>query len=172
MVRFCNPSSFGLDLQGAWRRSTYHGNHNSWHGAERPGSMVPGQKKDIGVDEDFVIAKTNFLLAVCRGFACNLPADLRHTFVREVCKWAGESLPDSNNPLDLQLSDLLQEVTDHLARADRALSAPHYNDIILVGRSGEGRRSLVFLITHMQRSTDQFDLMLRGCNTGQHWSKN
>ena len=64
-----------------------------------------GQKKDIGEDEEFVIAKTDFLLAVCRGFAGNLPADLRHTFVREVCKWAGESLPDSNNPLNLQLSD-------------------------------------------------------------------
>ena len=42
---------------------------------------------------------------MCRGFAGNLPADLKHTFVREVCKWAGESLPDSNNPLNLQFSD-------------------------------------------------------------------
>ena len=64
---------------------------------------MPGQKKDTGKDEEFVIAKTDFLLAVCRGFAVILPADLRHTFVREVCKWAGESLPDSNNPLVLQL---------------------------------------------------------------------
>ena len=55
------------------------------------GHMVPGQKKNIGEDEEFVIAKTHFLLAVCRCFAGNLPADLRHTFVREVCKWAGES---------------------------------------------------------------------------------
>ena len=69
------------------------------------GHMVPGQKKDIGEDEEFVIAKTDFLLAVCRGFAGNLPTDLRHTLVREVCKWAGESLPGSNNPLNLQLSD-------------------------------------------------------------------
>ena len=69
------------------------------------GHMVPGQKKDIGEVEEFVIVKTDFLLAVCRGFAGNLPADLRHTFVREVCKWAGESLPDSNNPLNLQLSN-------------------------------------------------------------------
>ena len=67
--------------------------------------IVPRQKKDIGEDKKFVIAKTYFLLAVCRGFAGNLPADLRHTFVRKVCKWAGESLPDSNNPLNLQLSD-------------------------------------------------------------------
>ena len=65
--------------------------------------MVPEQKKDIGKDEEFFIAKTDFLLAVCRGFADNLPADLRHTFVREVCKWASKSLPDSNNPLVLQL---------------------------------------------------------------------
>ena len=43
--------------------------------------MVPGQKKDMGKDEEFVIAKTDFLLAVCKGFAGNLPADLRHTFV-------------------------------------------------------------------------------------------
>ena len=58
-----------------------------------------GQKQDSGEDEEFVLAQTDFLLAVCR------PADLRHTFVREVCKWAGESFPDSNNPLNLQLSD-------------------------------------------------------------------
>ena len=49
--------------------------------------------------------------------------------------------------------DLFQEVMDHLACADRALSAPHWNDIILVGRSGVGRRSLVSLIAHMQRLT-------------------
>ena len=69
------------------------------------GHMVLEQKKDIGEDEEFVIAKTDFLLAVCRGFAGNLPADLRHTFVHEVCKWAGECPPDSNNPGNLQLSD-------------------------------------------------------------------
>ena len=40
-----------------------------------------------------------------------------------------------------------------LACADRALSAPHYRDIMLVGRSGVGRRSLVSLIAHMQRLT-------------------
>ena len=67
--------------------------------------MVPGQKKDIGDDEEFVITKTDLLLAVCKGFIGNLPADLRHTSVREICKWAGEPLPDSNNPLNLQLSD-------------------------------------------------------------------
>ena len=55
--------------------------------------MVPGQKKGIEKDEEFVIAKTDFLLAVCRGFAGNLPADLRHIYVRDVCKKAGESLP-------------------------------------------------------------------------------
>ena len=52
------------------------------------GHMVPGQKKGIGENEKFFIAKTDFILAVCRGFAGNLPADLRHNFVREVCKWA------------------------------------------------------------------------------------
>ena len=67
--------------------------------------MVPGQKKDIGDDEEFVITKTDSLLVVCKGFVGNLPADLRHTFVREICKWAGEPIPDSNNPLNLQLSD-------------------------------------------------------------------
>ena len=40
-----------------------------------------------------------------QGFCWHSPADLRHTFVRDVCKWAGESIPDSNNPLNLQLSD-------------------------------------------------------------------
>ena len=69
------------------------------------GHMVPGQKKDIGEDEEFVIAKTDFFLVVCRGFAGNLPPDLRHNLVREVCKWAGESLTCSKNPLNLQLSD-------------------------------------------------------------------
>ena len=43
---------------------------------------------------------------------------------------------------------------NHLACADRALSAPHYNDIMLVGRSRVGRRSLVSLIAHTQRLTD------------------
>ena len=46
-----------------------------------------GQNKDSGEDEEFVIAKTDFLLAVCRGLAGNLPADLRYTFDRKVCKW-------------------------------------------------------------------------------------
>ena len=50
--------------------------------------------------------------------------------------------------------DLFQEVTDHFACADRALSAPHYNDIMLVGRSRVGgRRSLVSFIAHMQQLT-------------------
>ena len=47
--------------------------------------------------------------------------------------------------------DLFQEVKHHLACADFALSAPHYKDIMLVGRCGVGRRSLVSLIAHMQR---------------------
>ena len=66
------------------------------------GHIVPGQKKGIGEDEEFVITKTDFLLAVCRGFAGNLPADLRHTFVREICKWAGEPVPGSKDPLNLE----------------------------------------------------------------------
>ena len=74
-----------------------------------------GQKKGSGENEEFVITKTDFLLAVCRGFAGNLPADLRHTFVREVCKWAGESFSCSNNPLNLQLSD------GQLARFDEGI---------------------------------------------------
>ena len=49
--------------------------------------------------------------------------------------------------------DLFQEVMDHLACADLALSAPHYNGIMLVGRSRVGRRSLVSLIAHLQRFT-------------------
>ena len=49
--------------------------------------------------------------------------------------------------------DLFQKVMHHLACADLALSAPHYKDIMLVGRSGVGRRSLVSLIAHMQRLT-------------------
>ena len=35
--------------------------------------------------------------------------------------------------------DFFQEAMDHLACADCALSAPHYNHIMLVGRSGVGR---------------------------------
>ena len=69
------------------------------------GHIGPGQKKGIEEDEKFVIAETDFLLAVCRGSAGNLPADLRHTLVREICKWAGKSIPDSNNPLNFQLSN-------------------------------------------------------------------
>ena len=42
---------------------------------------------------------------------------------------------------------------DHLPCAKRALSATHYNDIRLVGRSRVGRQSLVSLIAHMQRLT-------------------
>ena len=59
---------------------------------ERPETMAPGQKRSIGKDEKSVITKTDFHLALCRGFAGNLPVNLRHTFLREVCKWAGESL--------------------------------------------------------------------------------
>ena len=69
------------------------------------GHMMPRQKRGIGENEEFVIAKSDFLLAVCRSFADNLPADKRRTCVRQICKWAGESLPDSNNPLNLQLSN-------------------------------------------------------------------
>ena len=86
MVRFFFLSSFGLDLQGAWRRLICPENTTLSMVRNVLGHMVPGQKKDIGVDEEFVIVKTDFLLAVCRGFAGNLPADLRHNFVREVCK--------------------------------------------------------------------------------------
>ena len=44
---------------------------------------MPGYKKGIGGDEEFVIVKTDFLLAVSRSSAGNLPVDLRHTlFVR------------------------------------------------------------------------------------------
>ena len=83
------------------------------------------QEKDSGEEEEFVIAKTDFLLAVCLGFAGNLPADLRHTFVREVCKWAGESFSGSNNPLNLQLSD------GKLARYDEGIGRTNVTFVVV-----------------------------------------
>ena len=61
------------------------------------------------------LLEVNSFPSVCSGFVGNLPADLRHTFVREVCKWAGESFSCSNNPLNLQLSD------GQLARFDEGI---------------------------------------------------
>merc|ERR1740129_1908102 len=47
--------------------------------------------------------------------------------------------------------ELFQEVMDQLAWIDRALSAPNKNDMLIVGRAGVGRRSLVSLMSHMER---------------------
>ena len=98
--------------------------------------------------------------------------DLRRISMAEFKKMVEEGLKSYEREVKDMPIDLFQEVIDHLACADQALSASHYNDVMLVGRSGVGRRSLVSLIAHMQRLTDQFDSMLRCCNTRQHWSKN
>ena len=68
-------------------------------------------------------------------------------------KMVEEGLKSYEREVKVKPVDLFQEVMDHLACADRVLSAPHYNDIMLVGSSGVGRRSLVSLIAHMQRWT-------------------
>merc|ERR1719498_815905 len=47
--------------------------------------------------------------------------------------------------------ELFAEVMEQVAWIDRALSAPTYNDVLLVGRSGVGRRSLTSLMSHMSR---------------------
>lgn len=47
--------------------------------------------------------------------------------------------------------ELFQEVMEQVAWIDRALSAPVSNDILLVGRSGVGRRSLLSLVAHLCR---------------------
>ena len=79
--------------------------------------------------------------------------DLRSISMADYKKMVEESLKSYEREVKDMPIDLFQEVIDHLACADRALSAPHYNDIMLVGRSGVGRRSLVSLIAHMQRLT-------------------
>jgi len=47
--------------------------------------------------------------------------------------------------------ELVQECMDQLARIDRCLGGANQNDILLVGRSGGGRRSAVSLMSHLQR---------------------
>jgi len=47
--------------------------------------------------------------------------------------------------------ELFEEVMDHMAWLDRGLSGNMKNDVLLVGRSGVGRRSAVSLMAHMQR---------------------
>ena len=79
--------------------------------------------------------------------------DLRRISMADYKKMVEEGLKSYEREVKDKPIDLFQEVMDHLACADRALSAPHYNDIMLVGRSGVGRRSLVSLIAHMQRLT-------------------
>lgn len=49
--------------------------------------------------------------------------------------------------------ELIPEVTMELSWIDRALSGPSGNDILIVGPSGVGRRSIVLLLAHMQRLT-------------------
>ena len=79
--------------------------------------------------------------------------DLRRISMGDYKKMVEEGLKSYEREVKGMPIDLFQEVMDHLACADRALSAPHYNDIMLVGRSRVGRRSLVSLIAHMQRLT-------------------
>ena len=79
--------------------------------------------------------------------------DLRRISMADYKKMVEEGIKSYEREVKDMPIDLFQEVMDHLACADRALSAPHYNDIMLVGRSGVGRRSLVSLIAHMQRLT-------------------
>jgi len=47
--------------------------------------------------------------------------------------------------------ELFSEVMEQVAWLDRALSAQSSNDILLVGRSGVGRRSLLSLVSHLCR---------------------
>eukprot|EP00927_Polykrikos_kofoidii_P027109 TRINITY_DN23975_c0_g4_i1.p1 TRINITY_DN23975_c0_g4~~TRINITY_DN23975_c0_g4_i1.p1 ORF type:complete len:2595 (-),score=618.45 TRINITY_DN23975_c0_g4_i1:108-6821(-) len=47
--------------------------------------------------------------------------------------------------------ELVNEVMEQLSWVDRALSADTSNDVLLVGRSGVGRRSVVSLVAHMMR---------------------
>jgi dynein heavy chain 2 len=49
--------------------------------------------------------------------------------------------------------ELVREVMDRVSWIDRALSAPICNDLLIVGRAGVGRRSVVSLLAHMQRLT-------------------
>ena len=79
--------------------------------------------------------------------------DLRRISMADYKKMVEEGLKSYEREVKDMPIDLFQEVMDHLACADRALSAPRHNDIMLVGRSGVGRRSLVSLIAHMQRLT-------------------
>lgn len=47
--------------------------------------------------------------------------------------------------------ELFTEVMEQVAWLDRALSAQNSNDVLLVGRSGVGRRSLLSLVSHLCR---------------------
>jgi dynein heavy chain 2 len=49
--------------------------------------------------------------------------------------------------------ELVSEVIDQLAWVDRAFAAPIFNDLLIVGRAGGGRRSVVSLMANMHRLT-------------------
>jgi dynein heavy chain 2 len=66
--------------------------------------------------------------------------------------------------------ELFSEVMEQISWLDRALSAPTYNDILLVGRSGVGRRSLTALMSHMQRYTI-FSPMCAKRYTDKEWKR-
>eukprot|EP00931_Biecheleriopsis_adriatica_P043590 TRINITY_DN24917_c0_g1_i1.p1 TRINITY_DN24917_c0_g1~~TRINITY_DN24917_c0_g1_i1.p1 ORF type:complete len:4311 (+),score=994.91 TRINITY_DN24917_c0_g1_i1:69-13001(+) len=49
--------------------------------------------------------------------------------------------------------ELIPEVIEQLSWIDRALAAPMANDLMVVGRSGSGRRSVISLLANMHRLT-------------------
>ncbi|CAE7570289.1 DYH1B [Symbiodinium sp. CCMP2456] len=51
---------------------------------------------------------------------------------------------------DLEI-ELVPEVLEQLSWMDRALAAPVANDLLVVGRSGGGKRSVISLLAHMHR---------------------
>ena len=69
--------------------------------------------------------------------------DLRRISTGDYKKMVEEGLKSYEREVKDMPIDLFQDVMDHLACADRALSTPHYNGIMLVGRSRVDRRSLV-----------------------------
>ena len=64
-LRFASPATINRLSVMSLSEENVDVNHNSWLVRNVLGHMVPGQKKDVGKDEEFVIAKTDFSFLLC-----------------------------------------------------------------------------------------------------------
>ena len=102
---------------------------------------------------DMDVEKLCYTSMVTYGDDGVISGDLRRISMADYRKMVEQGLKSYEREVKDMPIDLFQEVMDHLACADRALSAPHNNDIMLVGLSGVGRRSLVYFFRMTKKLT-------------------